>query len=96
MKKEVFERELKTIAGISKDFGAKKVLLFGSCLEDIESARDIDIAVSGIKPREFFKYYGKVSMAVDDEVDIVDLDDIREHLYKRVLSKGLVVYEEGI
>ena len=96
MKKEVLDRELKKIASISKEFGAKKVLLFGSCLEDIESARDIDIAVSGIKPQEFFKYYGKVSMAVDDEVDIIDLDDIREHLYKRVLSKGQVIYEEGV
>lgn len=96
MKREVLERELKKIASISKEFGAKKVLLFGSCLEDIESARDIDIAVSGIKPGEFFKYYGKVSMAVEDEVDIVDLDDIREHLYKRVLSRGQVIYEEGV
>jgi len=96
MKKEILEIELKKIAGISKEFGAKKVLLFGSCLEDIESARDIDIAVSGIKPGEFFRYYGKVSMAVEDEVDIVDLDDIREHLYKRVLSKGQVIYEERV
>ena len=96
MKKETLERELKKIASISKEFRAKKVLLFGSCLEDIESARDIDIAVSGIEPRKFFKYYGKVSMAVDDEVDIIDLDDIREHLYKRVLSMGQVIYEEGI
>ena len=96
MKREVFERELNKITDISKEFGAKKVLLFGSCLEDIESAKDIDIAVSGIKPREFFKYYGKVSMVVDDEVDIVDLDNIREHLYKRILSKGQVVYEQEI
>jgi len=96
MKKEVFERALKKIASISKEFGAKKVLLFGSCIEDIESAQDIDVAVSGIKPRDFFKFYGKVSMAVDDEVDIIDLDDIREHLYKRVLSKGQVIYEEGV
>ena len=96
MKREVFERELKKIASISKEFGAKRVLLFGSCLEDIESAADIDIAVSGIEPREFFKYYGKVSMAIEDEVDIVDLDDIREHLYKRLLSKGQVIYEEGV
>jgi len=95
MKKKVLEEALKKIASISKEFGAKKVILFGSCLEDVESAQDIDIAVSGIKPREFFKYYGKVSMALDGEVDIVDLDDIREHLHKRVLSKGQVVYEEG-
>ena len=93
MKKEIFKTELEKIIAISKEFGAEKVLLFGSCLEDIESAQDIDIAVSGIKPREFFKYYGKVSMTVDDEVDIIDLDDIREHLYKRILSKGRVIYE---
>ena len=96
MKREILETELKKIAGISKEFGAKKVILFGSCLGDIESARDIDIAVSGIEPREFFRYYGRVSMAVENEVDIVDLDDIREHLYKRVLSKGQVIYEEGV
>jgi predicted nucleotidyltransferase len=95
MKKDVVERELEKIAGISREFGADKVLLFGSCLEDIESASDIDIAVSGIKPRDFFRYYGKVSMAVQHEVDIVDLDDIREHLHNRVLSKGRVVYEKG-
>lgn len=96
MKKEAFDRELKIISDISKEFGAKKVVLFGSCLDDVESARDIDIAVSGIKPREFFKYCGRVSMAVDDEIDIIDLDEVREHLCKRVLSKGQVVYEEGV
>ncbi len=96
MKSAVLSIELDKIVNISKEFDAKKVLLFGSCLEDIKSAQDIDIAVSGIKPRDFFKYYGKVSMAVDDEVDIVDLDDVREHLYKRILSKGRVIYERGV
>ena len=53
MKKDFFETELKKIVSISKEFGAKKLLLFGSCLEDIESAQDIDIAVSGIKNKKF-------------------------------------------
>lgn len=96
MDKTIFESELVKIVGISKEFGAKKVLLFGSCIEDIESAHDIDIAVSGIKPKDFFKYYGKVSMALKDEVDIVDLDDLREHIYKRILSKGKIIYEKSI
>jgi uncharacterized protein len=96
MKKEVFEKELEKIITISKEFGAEMVLLFGSCLEDIESAQDIDIAVRGIKPREFFRYYGNISMAIDNEVDLVDLDDIREHLYERILSKGRVIYERGV
>jgi len=96
MKKETLKGELSKIIDISKEFGANKVLLFGSCIEDIKSAQDIDIAVSGINPKEFFKYYGKVSMEVEDEVDIVDLDDIREHLFKRILSKGRVIYERGV
>ena len=96
MEKEIFEKELNIIINLSKEFGAKKVLLFGSCLDNIESAYDIDIAVSGIKPSEFFKYYGKVSMVVKDEVDIIDLNDVRKHLYKRILSKGKVTYERGV
>ncbi len=96
MDKTILEVELAKIVGISKEFGAQKVLLFGSCLEDIESARDIDIAVSGIKPQEFFEYYGKVSMAVDDEVDIVDMEDVREHLYRRILAKGKLIYERSV
>ncbi len=96
MKRAVLKRELDKIVDISKEFDAKKVLLFGSCLENIKLAHDIDIAVSGIKSREFFKYYGKVSMAVKNEVDIVDLDDIREHLHKRILSKGRVIYERRV
>ncbi len=94
MDKETFKSELAKIVGISKEFGAKKVLLFGSCIEDIESAHDIDIAVSGIEPKDFFKFYGKDSMALKDEVDIVDLDDAREHIYKRILSKGKIIYKK--
>ena len=96
MKREVFEKELAKIVDISKQFGVEKVLLFGSCLEDIESAQDIDIAVTGIKPKDFFKYYGKVSMVTDNEVDIIDLNDIRKHLQKRILSKGKVIYERPV
>lgn len=93
MEKEVFKKEIEKIITISKEFGAEMVLLYGSCLEDIKSARDIDIAVRGVKPKEFFRYYAKVSMAIDDEVDLIDLDDIRDHLCKRILSKGRIIYE---
>lgn len=96
MKKGVFESELAKIVEISKEFGAEKVFLFGSCVEDIKTARDIDIAVKGINHRDFFEYYGKVSLVVDDEVDIIDLDDVREHLRNRILSKGRIVYERAV
>ena len=71
-------------------------MLFGSCLSNIKSARDIDIAVSGVKPRDFFKFYGKVSMIADDEVDLIDLDGVSEHLRNRILSKGKLIYERTV
>ncbi|OGX35209.1 MAG: hypothetical protein A3C36_03095 [Omnitrophica WOR_2 bacterium RIFCSPHIGHO2_02_FULL_52_10] len=93
MIKTALDSELTKIVDISKDFGADRVLLFGSCLEDASRARDIDIAVSGVPARKFFEYYAEVSMAVKDEVDIVDLDDLDEHFSGRILSKGRVLYE---
>jgi len=96
MKKEILDNELVKIGEISKEFDVEKVFLFGSCLESVETANDIDIAVEGIKPKDFFKYYGRISMAVDDEVDLVDLDDVREHFQKRILSKGRIIYERAI
>lgn len=96
MKKDIFEKELAKIVEISREFKAEKVFLFGSSLENAETAHDIDIAVKGIGDRDFFKYYGRISLAVDDEVDIVDLDDVREHLHDRIVSKGRVIYEKSV
>lgn len=96
MKREVLDNELAKIEEISKEFDVEKVFLFGSCLENVETANDIDIAVEGIKAKDFFKYYGRISIAINDEVDLVDLKDVREHFQKRILSKGRLIYERAI
>lgn len=93
MIKKRLENELEKIVALSKRYGAKKVILFGSCLEDPSKAHDIDIAVSGISDREFFSYYGQLSMEMADEIDIVDLNDLPSHFSKRILSRGKVLYE---
>ena len=91
------DQELQNIVDLLvKNYQPEKIILFGSCLKDIKAANDIDIAVSGVKPRDFFYYYGKVSMIVDDRIDIVDLDEIKGHLYNRILDKGKVLYEKSV
>jgi predicted nucleotidyltransferase len=52
MERVIFEKELAKVINISKYFGVGKVILFGSCLEEVESARDIDIAVKGGNPEK--------------------------------------------
>ncbi len=92
MKREFLERELAKIINISKDFDVEKVLLFGSCLEEIELAQDIDIAVVGVKPEKFFEMYGKILGVVDSEIDLIPLEDAREHFAKRILERGRLIY----
>lgn len=92
MQKEVLERELAKIISLSKEFDAEKVLLFGSCLEDVASAHDIDIAVKGVKPEKFFEMYGRILGVVDSEIDLIPLEDTREHFAKRILEKGRLIY----
>lgn len=96
MEKEIFERELGKIIGISKEFDVEKVLLFGSCLEDVESAQDIDIAIEGVKPEKFFEMYGKILGAVDTEIDLIPLEDTRKHFYKRILEEGRLIYGKEV
>ena len=96
MQKEVLERALAKIISLSKEFDAEKVLLFGSCLEDIESAQDIDIAVKGVKPEKFFEMYCRILGVVDSEIDLIPLEDTREHFAKRILEKGRMIYGRGV
>ena len=93
MNKIAIDTELKKIVEIGRKYGAAKIILFGSCLEDMATARDIDIAVSGIAPGRFFDFYADVSMGIPDEADIIDLDDVDEHLRRRIETKGKILYE---
>jgi predicted nucleotidyltransferase len=92
MQKEILERELAKVVRLSKEFGAEKVLLFGSCLDDVESAHDIDVAIKGVKPEKFFEMYGRILGEVDSELDLIPLEDTREHFAKRILEKGKLLY----
>jgi len=92
MQKEILERELAKVVRLSKEFGAEKVLLFGSCLDDVESAHDIDVAIKGVKPEKFFEMYGRILGEVDSDLDLIPLEDTREHFAKRILEKGKLLY----
>lgn len=50
----ITEKDKDTIQRISKKYHVKRVLLFGSSIDPIKESRDIDIAVEGVAPEEFF------------------------------------------
>ena len=70
----IADADKKIIRDISKQYHAKKVLLFGSSTDPEKESRDIDIAVEGVSAKDFFKYYGDLICSLSKPVDVIDIE----------------------
>jgi hypothetical protein len=48
--------------------------------------------VKGVNPQNFFEMYGKIIRAASSEIDLVPLENIREHFADSILKKGKLIY----
>ena len=71
----ISEIDKKIIKELSEEYHVKRVLLFGSSLDPDRESRDIDIAVEGINPGDFFDYYGDLLLKLSKPVDVIDLSE---------------------
>ena len=69
----ISEKDIKTIQQTSREYGLKRVLLFGSSSRPDARPRDIDIAVEGLEPHLFFRFYGDLLFKLSLPVDVFDL-----------------------
>ena len=59
-----------------KASGAAEVYIFGSGANDeMREDSDIDFAVSGLPPEQFFRALSAASRVLDRPLDLIDLDD---------------------
>jgi len=79
------------IISLATRYRAKRVLLFGSSADPDRQANDIDLAVEGIRPADFFRFYGDLIFSLSKPVDLVDLstDSKFTHLIRR---DGVLLY----
>ena len=88
----VTQQQIDKAVEIAKEYGATKVLLFGSALEDPENANDLDIGVSGIPKSKFFEFGGIVENEILITVDIVPLES-KTPFVEYIKKKGRYIYE---
>ena len=82
------------IAKLAAKFSARKVMLFGSSAREGSAGRDIDLAVSGIEPHMFVRFYSDLMWAISKPIDVVDLD--KDSLFTRMIRReGIVLYEQS-
>ena len=64
-----------TICRLAGRYRAQRVLLFGSSTSPQQEPRDIDLAVEGVAPGDFFSFYGELMALLSRPVDLVDLSE---------------------
>lgn len=79
---------------LGEEFGASRVILFGSLLDPdrFDEDSDIDLAVEGLPPATFFSAFGRLMMESSFEVDLKPYEVLTVGVKKRV-SQGKVLYE---
>jgi predicted nucleotidyltransferase len=86
------------IKSVAERFGAQKILLFGSCLnQPEEEANDIDLVVYGLNPLEHWKMMGEMAWA--DELNGKAVDLVRAENKEPIMifaSEGVPIYEREI
>lgn len=86
--------DLKEIVDVLvREFGATHIILFGSLAQGrFAEGSDIDLAVEGIPPSEYFAALAAVNDLTALWVDLKPLEVLTPHFRRRVLETGEVLY----
>jgi Nucleotidyltransferase domain. len=69
----ISERDKEIITRCARKYKVFTIYLFGSSLDRNSEPNDIDLAVKGMRPEVFFKFYGELLRSISKPVDLVDL-----------------------
>jgi len=87
----ISESERGIIIQCAKKYKVPTIYLFGSSLDRDSGYNDVDLAVKGIKPEIFFKFYGELLRNLSKPVDLVDLS--KKSLFNQIIEeKGVRIY----
>ena len=78
-----------------ENFNAEAVYLFGSLVwsEVHAPETDIDLAIKGLLPERYLEAIGYLERESKFPIDLVQLENVPEHLRQRILSEGKLLYE---
>lgn len=68
------EKMLAKAISVARQFGARRLLLFGSGLDNPAAARDLDLACAGVPGWKLFELASALEEALGVPLDLVPLD----------------------
>ena len=92
VKAMILPKDREAITQLAEKYRVTRLLLFGSSTHPPRQARDIDLAVEGLPPEDFFSFYGDLLFSVSKPVDLVDLS--QDSKFTRIVRReGLPLYD---
>jgi predicted nucleotidyltransferase len=92
VRERAWEQARKAARILREEFGATRVVVFGSLAHNLwcSERSDIDLAVWGIKLEDFFRASAKVNgVGIDFEFNIVDPVDAYPHIIDAIERDGI-------
>ena len=88
------KNEINKAVEIAKKNGIGKMYLIGSSLyKNPEKVNDYDFAVADFPPEIFFKFYGELLMAMDKNVDVINLSGRKTKFNNLIIEEGKLIYD---
>jgi len=82
------------VRALRQGYGVRRVIVFGSLVkEEFSAGSDIDLAVAGLAPEDFFSAYAEINRLSRFQVDLKPMESLHPHFRRRVLSQGEIIYE---
>ena len=88
----VMKSVLDRCAVIAREFGATRLILFGSAAESPETARDLDLACEGVEGWDLFRLAAKLEDELKTRIDLVPLRR-GDRFARHVQARGRVIYD---
>ncbi|MBM4041279.1 MAG: DNA polymerase III subunit beta [Planctomycetes bacterium] len=76
----------------ARQFGVRRLILFGSALDAPETARDVDLACEGVEGWDIFRLGAQLEEELGVNVDLVPLSP-DDRFSQHVVQRGRVIYE---
>lgn len=87
----ITEKDKEIILQCAKKYNVSSIFLFGSSIEKDRESKDIDIAVKGLKPQLFFKFYAELFKHLSRPVDLIDIS--KKSLFSELIEEtGIKIY----
>lgn len=86
------QQQLNKAISIAKAFGATRLILFGSAVNNPQEAKDIDIACDGVEGWSFYALGARLEEELDMPLDLVSLSPATPFT-EQIKQYGRVIFE---